>query len=114
LLKVLAPEVSTSLRLRPRRYYKKYDVKTIVMAASFRNIGEVRELAGCDNITISVPLLRELAESSDPLPRKLSPESAADCCDEVRERAGGERAQRAPSNLPVQEQPLALTTPPTP
>jgi transaldolase len=55
------------------KYYKKYGYKTIVMAASFRNIGEIRELAGCDNITISPALLKELADSTEPLPRKLWP-----------------------------------------
>ena len=35
-------------------YYKKYDYKTIVMGASFRNVGEITELAGCDYLTISV------------------------------------------------------------
>lgn len=54
-------------------YYKTHDYKTVVMAASFRNVGEIRELAGCDNITISPQLLGELEASSDPLPRKLSP-----------------------------------------
>jgi transaldolase len=57
-------------------YYKAYDYKTIVMAASFRNVGEIRELAGCDNITISPQLLAELEASTDPLPRMLSPEGA--------------------------------------
>ncbi len=45
----------------------------IVMAASFRNIGEIRELAGCDNITISPALLAELEASTDPLPYALWP-----------------------------------------
>jgi len=57
-------------------YYKTFGVKTIVMAASFRNVGEIRELAGCDNITISPALLGELENSVEPLPRKLSPEMA--------------------------------------
>jgi transaldolase len=55
------------------KYYKKYNYNTIVMAASFRNIGEIRELAGCDNITIAPPLLKELEASTDPLPYKLWP-----------------------------------------
>lgn len=55
------------------KYYKAHDYKTIVMAASFRNAGEIRELAGCDNITISPALLDELQASSEPLPRKLWP-----------------------------------------
>nr|QKY15000.1 transaldolase (TALC) [Polytomella parva] len=57
-------------------YYKTYGYKTIVMAASFRNVGEILELAGCDNITISPQLLGELEASSTPLNRVLSAESA--------------------------------------
>ncbi|GLC43322.1 hypothetical protein PLESTB_001340600 [Pleodorina starrii] len=57
-------------------YYKAHHYKTIVMAASFRNAGEIRELAGCDNITISPQLLDELEKSTTPLERKLSPEKA--------------------------------------
>lgn len=56
------------------KYYKLHKYPTIVMAASFRNIGEIRELAGCDNITISPKLLGELEASTDALPRKLSPD----------------------------------------
>eukprot|EP00898_Chlorokybus_atmophyticus_P000593 jgi/Chlat1/1534/Chrsp122S01804 len=54
-------------------YYKKYNYNTIIMAASFRNIGEIRELAGCDNITISPALLEELQQSTEPLVCKLAP-----------------------------------------
>jgi transaldolase len=57
-------------------YYKKYGYNTEVMGASFRNAGEIRELAGCDALTISPALLDELSKSTDPLPRKLSPEIA--------------------------------------
>ena len=57
-------------------YYKKFGHPTEVMGASFRNAGEIRELAGCDLLTISPQLLGELAGSTAPLPRKLSPESA--------------------------------------
>jgi transaldolase len=56
------------------KYYKKYKYDTIVMAASFRNVGEITELAGCDNITIAPSLLGELEASTEPLPRKLWPE----------------------------------------
>lgn len=55
-------------------YYKTQGYKTIVMAASFRNVGEIREIAGCDNITISPQLLAELEASKEPLPRKLFPD----------------------------------------
>lgn len=52
-------------------YYKKFGHKTEVMGASFRNKGEIIELAGCDLLTISPALLGELAASHDPLPLKL-------------------------------------------
>lgn len=57
-------------------YYKKFGYKTVVMGASFRNIGEVKGLAGCDLLTISPKLLAELEASSDSVPRKLSKETA--------------------------------------
>lgn len=52
-------------------YYKAHGYKTIVMGASFRNIGEITELAGCDRLTIAPALLQELKDSSEPLPTKL-------------------------------------------
>ena len=57
-------------------YYKKFGHATEVMGASFRNVGEIQELAGCDLLTISPPLLGELQKSTAPLARKLTPESA--------------------------------------
>ncbi|KAG1294780.1 hypothetical protein G6F66_004910 [Rhizopus arrhizus] len=57
-------------------YYKKFGYKTIVMGASFRNTGEIEELAGCDFLTISPALLSELQKTEKPLERKLSPEKA--------------------------------------
>jgi len=57
-------------------YYKKFGYETEVMGASFRNVGQIRELAGCDALTISPELMKELAESQDPLERKLDPEKA--------------------------------------
>jgi transaldolase len=57
-------------------YYKKFDYATEVMAASFRNTGEILELAGCDLLTISPNLLAELKKSQAPLERKLTPEAA--------------------------------------
>ena len=57
-------------------YLKKFGYKTVVMGASFRNIGEIRELAGCDLLTISPQLLAELEATQGDLPRKLSPEAA--------------------------------------
>ena len=59
-------------------YYKKFGYTTEVMGASFRNVGEIQELAGCDLLTISPNLLAELQKSSAPLTRKLSPEIARD------------------------------------
>lgn len=52
-------------------YYKKYGYKTVVMGASFRNVGEIIELAGCDRLTIAPALLKELQENTAPLVRKL-------------------------------------------
>lgn len=57
-------------------YYKQHGYKTIVMGASFRNIDEITELAGCDFLTISPNLLEELKGKQGDLPRKLSPENA--------------------------------------
>jgi transaldolase len=57
-------------------YYKKFGYKTQVMGASFRNIGEICELAGCDLLTISPQLLSELESTEAVLPRKLSPDMA--------------------------------------
>ncbi len=57
-------------------YYKKYGYATEVMGASFRNIGEIQELAGCDLLTISPQLLGELQANTSPLPRKLEPAKA--------------------------------------
>lgn len=58
-------------------YYKKFGYKTEVMGASFRNIGEICELAGCDLLTISPKLLEQLQGTEADLPRKLDPELAA-------------------------------------
>ena len=58
-------------------YYKKFGYKTEVMGASFRNIGEITELAGCDLLTIAPSLLTELAATEGDLPRKLDPDTAA-------------------------------------
>ncbi|OTB07387.1 hypothetical protein M426DRAFT_20090 [Hypoxylon sp. CI-4A] len=58
-------------------YYKKYGYKTIVMGASFRNVGEITELAGCDYLTISPNLLEDLLNSTSPVPKKLDSSSAA-------------------------------------
>jgi transaldolase len=57
-------------------YFKKFGYKTQVMGASFRNMGEIKELAGCDLLTISPQLLAELESTQADLPRKLDPEAA--------------------------------------
>jgi transaldolase len=57
-------------------YYKKFGYKTEVMGASFRNVGQILELAGCDLLTISPDLLEKLSESYEPVQRKLDPEKA--------------------------------------
>lgn len=58
-------------------YYKKFGYKTEVMGASFRNVGEITELAGCDLLTIAPSLLAELQSTEGELPRKLDPATAA-------------------------------------
>src|SRR5215472_16191228 len=58
-------------------YYKRFGHNTEVMGASFRNKGEILELAGCDLLTISPPLLGELQASTEPVSRKLSPDMAS-------------------------------------
>jgi len=57
-------------------YYKHYGIKTEVMGASFRNMGEITELAGCDLLTIAPSLLAELESATGELPRKLDPAKA--------------------------------------
>ena len=59
-------------------YYKKFGYTTEVMGASFRNTDELKELAGCDLLTISPKLLAQLDAVTAELPRKLSPEMATD------------------------------------
>lgn len=59
-------------------YYKKFGHPTEIMGASFRNKGEILELAGCDLLTISPNFLGELAASTDPVERKLDPAAAKD------------------------------------
>lgn len=57
-------------------YYKANGIKTIVMGASFRNVGEIEALAGCDRLTISPALLDELSKAEGTLERRLSPEKS--------------------------------------
>jgi transaldolase len=58
-------------------YYKKFGYKTIVMGASFRNVGEITELAGCDYLTISPNLLEDLYNSTEQVPLKLDASKAS-------------------------------------
>ena len=53
-------------------YYQQYGYKTVVMGASFRNVGEIIELAGCDRLTIAPPLLKTLHETPNAVVRKLA------------------------------------------
>lgn len=55
-------------------YYKHYGYPTQIMGASFRNAGEILELAGCDLLTIAPKFLKELSEATGPVPRKLFPD----------------------------------------
>jgi transaldolase len=57
-------------------YYKKFGYQTEVMGASFRNVGQILELVGCDLLTISPELMEQLSESTEPVTQKLSPEKA--------------------------------------
>src|SRR5215471_17827465 len=57
-------------------YYKKFGIPTEVMGASFRNTGQILELAGCDCLTISPELMEELAKSTERVERKLDPKTA--------------------------------------
>jgi len=57
-------------------YYKTNGIETIVMGASFRNIDQIKSLAGCDNLTIAPKLLEELSSDTSALPRQLLPETA--------------------------------------
>ena len=57
-------------------YYKKFGIETEVMGASFRNVGQIRALAGCDLLTISPELLAQLQASDAPLQRALDPQAA--------------------------------------
>lgn len=59
-------------------YFKTFDIKTQVMGASFRNKGEITELAGCDLLTIAPQLMKELEDSDQLISRKLDPKGSVD------------------------------------
>ncbi|MGI6244763.1 MAG: transaldolase [Pseudochelatococcus sp.] len=65
-------------------YYKRHGIGTVVMGASFRNLGEIEALAGCDRLTISPAFIDELAASQGPLPRALAPDAAAEAPERLR------------------------------
>ncbi|WP_044874185.1 transaldolase [Pseudomonas sp. LFM046] len=60
------------------RYYKANGYQTVVMGASFRNLGQIEALAGCDRLTISPELLQKLADDQGPLERNLAPGGEAE------------------------------------
>ena len=64
-------------------YYKNYGIGTVVMGASFRNVGEIEALAGCDRLTISPQLLAELDKEEGELVRRLDPKSPAKAPDRI-------------------------------
>jgi transaldolase len=64
-------------------YYKTHDIKTVVMGASFRNIGEIEAIAGCDRLTISPQLLGELAKAEGALERKLDAKSVGSAPEKI-------------------------------
>ena len=59
-------------------FYKQHNYRTVVMGASFRNTGEIEQLAGCDRLTISPQLLEQLAADSGSLQRRLDPQTTGD------------------------------------
>jgi transaldolase len=64
-------------------YYKHHGYETVVMGASFRNTGEIEQLAGCDRLTISPHLMQALAEDKTRLERKLEPDRAGDVAEKL-------------------------------
>jgi transaldolase len=64
-------------------YYKQHGYNTVVMGASFRNIGEIEALAGCDRLTISPQLLQELEQDTGKLERALSPSNSGEAIDKL-------------------------------
>lgn len=66
-------------------YYKTNGYNTVVMGASFRNIGQIEHLAGCDRLTISPELLQQLSEDHGELPRILKPGNAGEAKQQLNE-----------------------------
>jgi len=67
-------------------YYKSNDFKTVVMGASFRNLSQIEQLAGCDRLTISPDLLQQLSQDNGTLERKLAPGNAGEARQSLTER----------------------------
>ncbi|RDJ00719.1 transaldolase [Dyella solisilvae] len=78
--KTYAPEEDPGVKSVRRIYswYKQHGFHTVVMGASFRNIGQIQALAGCDRLTISPDLLEKLDHDNSPLPRALTDAGATD------------------------------------
>ncbi|MFI8479188.1 transaldolase [Pseudomonas sp. NPDC078700] len=68
-------------------YYKANGYNTVVMGASFRNLGQIEHLAGCDRLTISPDLLQQLADDQGSLERKLNPGAASEAKQTLNEAA---------------------------
>lgn len=81
------------------QYYKEHGYKTVVMGASFRNTGEITELAGCDRLTISPDLLEQLAQTDAPLEVKLQDKGAT--------KQAGERISENDFRWQMNEDPMA-------
>ena len=69
--------------IQTRLLHKQHNINTSVMGASFRNVGEIEALAGCDRLTIGPTLLTELAADNGHLERKLSPDSISSTKDRI-------------------------------
>ena len=65
------------------QYYKQHGYATVVMGASFRNSGQIEQLAGCDRLTISPALMQALAEDDSTLVRQLSPDRCTDAAERI-------------------------------
>lgn len=81
-----AEEPGVALVKQIYQHYKTHGINTVVMAASFRNIGEILALAGCDNLTISPALLDELSSTQDTLPRQLTASAATETSSAIDEK----------------------------
>ncbi len=79
-VKQYAPDEDPGVQSVRRIYdwYKRHGFDTVVMGASFRNVGQIQALAGCDRLTISPELLAQLESSDDALPRRLQDQGASE------------------------------------